>query len=214
MSSFITVRGHAISLESQSENLLTKYSSFAQTTSSEPDSQEKSLESRLENLLSERQGVIDSLQKICDESSNTSSSKLLQLQRHREILRDHWQTFRGIRSSIHQERNRLNLLFSVKKDLAQNSTHEDDTYIQEESRRVEKSHNVVDRLISRAFETKDQFTSQRIALQSNNDKLIQTLQRIPGINSIITKINTRRKKNSLILASLITMCALILFFTW
>lgn len=214
MGSFVTVRGQAISLESQTESLLSRYSSFAQTSSSEPTAQEKSLNTKLESLLIQRQDVLDSLTKICDETPNISASKLSQLQRHKEVLQEHWQSFRNIRSSIQQERNRLNLLFSVKKDIAQQSIQDEDAYINDESRRIDESHTVVDNLISQAWDTRDQFSAQRAMLQNANDRIMRTLQRVPGINNVISKINTRRKKNAFILASLISICILVLFFTW
>ncbi|AET41682.1 Gos1p Ecym_8413 [Eremothecium cymbalariae DBVPG len=220
MGSFVTVRGKAISLESQADTLLSRYSSYAQTTSSEADSNEKNLDERIERLLTERKGVVDQLQGICDDSVNISSSKLSQLQRHREILQQHWQTFYEIRSSIQQERSRINLLCSVKRTIKENRKDQselqtdEDSYIANESRRIEESHSVVDRLISQAFETRDHFVSQRVTLQRANDRVYQTLQRIPGIKHVIANINTRRRKNALILSSLITACILFLFFTW
>lgn len=214
MASFVTVRGQAISLESQTESLLSKFSQYAQTTSSEPTSQERNLDSKLDSLLTQRQEVVDSLSNICNENPSISASKLSQLQRHREILQEHWQHFRNLRSSIQQERNRLNLLFSVKKDIAQQSEQDQDKYIQDEACRIDESHNVVDSLVSQAWDTRDQFSSQRTVLQTANNRMMQTLQRVPGINQVIAKINTRRKKNAVILASLITLCILFLFFTW
>ncbi|CAG99062.1 Gos1p [Kluyveromyces lactis] len=211
--SFVTVRSKAISLESQTDSLLTKYSSFAQTTSSEPSGQETQLQEKLEKILNQRQETVESLQRIADSESNISTSKLSQLQRHRETLQDNWQTFRDIRSSIQQERNRLNLLFSVKKDLQNSASDNQNEYIQDEARRVENSHTVVDSLIDQAYETREQFMSQRVFLQRSSDRILQTLQHIPLINNVISKINTRRKKNAVILASLISICILVLFFT-
>lgn len=211
--SFVTARAQVISLESQTDSLLTRYSTYAQSTSSDANGQENQLQEKLETILKKRQDVLESLQKVADSDPNTSTSKLSQLQRHRETLQDNWQTFRNIRSSIQQERNRLNLLFSVKKDLQKDSVSNQDAYIQEESRRIENSHAVVDSLIDQAWETREHLSSQRLFLQKSGDKIFQTLQHIPGINSIISKINTRRKKNALILATLITICILLLFFT-
>lgn len=211
--SFVTVRSQAISLESQTDSLLTRYSSFAQTTSSEPLAQETQLQEKLETILNKRQDIVETLQKIADNDSDISTTKLSQLQRHRETLQENWQTFRNIRSSIQQERNRLNLLFSVKKDLQQDTIENRDEYIQDEYRRVENSHSVVDSLIDQAYETRDQFISQRRVLHKSGDRILQTLQHIPLINNVIAKINTRRKKNAVILASLISICILVLFFT-
>ncbi|EHN02177.1 Gos1p [Saccharomyces cerevisiae x Saccharomyces kudriavzevii VIN7] len=218
--SFVTIRGKAISLETQTESLLSKYSTFAQTTSSEQTGQEKKIDKQVEEILGQRQDVIDSLTQICDANPAISASKLSQLQRHKEILQDHWKSFRNIRSSIQQERNRLNLLFSVKNDIANSATDapapigDADEYIQNETRRIDQSNNVVDRLISQAWETRSQFHSQSNVLNTANNKVLQTLQRIPGVNQLIMKINTRRKKNAFVLATITTLCILFLFFTW
>lgn len=219
--SFVTVRGQAISLETQTESLLSKYSTFAQTTSAEQTLQERKIDNQIETSLHKRQEIIDSLNKICHDNPNISATKLTQLQRHKEILTIHWKNFQNIRSSIQQERNRLNLLFSVKNDIAQdnnNNTNENigdaDEYIQNESRRIDQSHNIVDRLITQAWETRDQFAAQSSTLHNANNRILGTLQRIPGINQIISRIGTRRRKNAIILASITTICILILFFTW
>ncbi|KAG0657132.1 protein transport protein gos1 [Maudiozyma exigua] len=217
-SSFVTVRGQAISLETQTNSLISRYSTFAQTTSSEQTAKEKKLDTQIENALKKRQDIIDSLNDICNENPSISASKLSQLQRHKEILQEHWKSFQNIRSSIQQERNRLNLLFSVKNDIAQHNSNtnlnDEDEYIQDEARRIDQSHNVVDRLISQAWETRDHFTAQNNVLNNVNNKTLQVLQRIPGLNNLLGKINTRRKKNAVILASVITLCILFLFLTW
>ncbi|AAS51161.2 ACL067Cp [Eremothecium gossypii ATCC 10895] len=214
MASFVTVRGKAISLESQCDSLLSRYSSYAQSTSSEADSKERGLAEKLESVLKERQGVIEELQRICDDTTSIGSSKLSQLQRHREVLQQHWQTFQSIRSSIQQERSRLNLLFSVKRTLEQSELEEqpqEEQYAAAETRRIEESHNVLDRLISQAFETRDRFAEQRFSLQRANDRVYQTLQRIPGINHVLSQITIRRRKNAMILALTMTICIVLLY---
>ncbi|KAK5782500.1 hypothetical protein RI543_000054 [Arxiozyma heterogenica] len=175
--SFVTVRGQAISLETQTESLLSKYSTYAQTTSSEPGLQEKKIDNQIETILQRRQEIIDSLNKIANDN-NLSATKLTQLQRHKEVLNVHWRNFQNIRSSIQQERNRLNLLFSVKNDIAQDnsisSTTNDigdaDEYIQNESRRIDQSHNILDKLITQAWETREQFSSQSLMLHNANNR--------------------------------------------
>lgn len=219
--SFVTVRGQAISLETQTESLLSKYSTYAQTTSSEQSLQERKIDNQIETILHRRQEVIDSLNKIANDN-NISATKLTQLQRHKEILNLHWKNFQNIRSSIQQERNRLNLLFSVKNDIAQdnstssrtNEINDANEYIQNESRRIDQSHNILDKLITQAWETREQFSSQSSMLHSANNRILGTLHRIPGLNQIITRIGIRRRKNTIILALVTTICILILFFTW
>lgn len=216
--SFVTVRSKIITLETQTETLLQRFSTFAQTTSSEQTGQERKIDSQIETILQKRQDIIDELNDICQNNSNISATKLSQLQRHKEVLSTHWKSFHDIRSSIQQERNRLNLLFSVKNDIAQhnsnNNIEDADEYMQNESRRIDQSHSIVDRLISDAWETRERFASQSSGLHTTNNKVLTTLQRIPGVNQVINNIGSRRRKNVLIMASVTTICILILFFTW
>ncbi|CCE63507.1 hypothetical protein TPHA_0F00200 [Tetrapisispora phaffii CBS 4417] len=215
-SSFVTVRSEIISLESKTDSLLSKYSTFAQTSSADQSTEEKKLDTQIETLLGKTHDIIASLGNIVDENKNISTSKISQLQRHKEVYQEHQKNFRNIRSSIQQERNRLNLLFSVKNDIEQqrNFDTNEDEYIQNEAARIDQSHNVVDDLISQAWETRDQIVSQSHLLNNTNNKIMQTLQRIPGLNVLIGKISTRRRKNAVILASVITFCFLFLFLTW
>ncbi|KAH3901611.1 Gos1p SCDLUD_001376 [Saccharomycodes ludwigii] len=218
MSSFATVRSQIISLESNSQELLTKYSSYAQATSSTKSTSESKLDEQIESNFNDRSKIIENLTRLVD----NTSSKLAQLQHHRENLAESQKQFFALRSCIQQERNKLNLLANIKKDILQdqenaqsqnNNTNEDD-YINEESRKIEQTHGVVDNLIQQAWETREQFMTQRRVLQNAQTKMFGVLGRIPGVNTLIGKINTRRKKNAIILASLITFCILLLFFTY
>lgn len=222
--SFVTVRSKLISLETRTTSLLTKYSTFSQATSSQASGEETSLSSKIEKALQERQGLVETLQNICnDTNNNISASKLSQLQRHKEILGEHSKSFRNLRSGIQQERNRLNLLFSAKTDIEnlsaknRNNTEEEaynqEDYIQDESRRIDESHNTIDRLISQAWETRDSFRFQSSMLNNANNTMFQALNRIPVVNKLLGKIGTRRRKNALVLASVLTCCILFLFFT-
>ena len=73
-----------------------------------------------------------------------------------------------------------------------------------ERSRIDNSHNLADSLLSQAYETRDHFARQRASLSSVQRRLAQTASYIPGLNTIIAKVNTRKKRDSLILATLIT----------
>lgn len=219
--SFVTTRSQLISLESNIETLLASYSTFAQTTSSDATGKETKLDGQIEKALFRSQEVIDSLASIVNASPSISASKLSQFERHKETLANNWKSFRNIRSSIQQERNRLNLLFSVKNDIAQqqlsmNADHGDideESAMQSEFRKAEHSNNIMDRLISQAWETRNNFSEQSSVLGNANNKILQTLQRFPGLNATIGNIRSRRKKNAIILACVITICIVLLFFS-
>lgn len=155
--------------------------------------------------------------RISESDTSISTVKLQQLSRHKEILQENWKNFGQIRSSILQERNKLNLLFNVKSDIEnhqKNISAEDElSYIQDESLRANRLNNFADTLISRAYETRESLLNQNTVLGSASSRIGQSLSTVPGLNVVIAKINTRRKRDALILASLITLCILVLFFT-
>jgi Golgi SNAP receptor complex protein 1 len=167
--------------------------------------------------------VISTLARTLDADSSAPATKLHQVQRHKEILQEHKNEFKRIKSTIIQERNRTNLLSSVRTDIenhrvrstpsGSNANNEADYMLTERSR-IDNSHNLADSLLSQAYETRDDFARQRASLSSVQRRLAQTASYIPGLNTIIAKVNTRKKRDSLILATLITACILFLLFIW
>ncbi|CCH44824.1 Golgi SNAP receptor complex member 1 [Wickerhamomyces ciferrii] len=206
MSSFTSIRSQAVSLENQTNTLLSKFSRFTVSSTSEPTADEVKLEKQIDEIL----------HKVKSDST-ISTVKLQQLSRHKELLQENWKNFATIKSSILQERNKLNLLFNVKNDIEnhnkQNQINNDLDYIQDESIRVNKMNNFTDSLISRAYETRESLLNSNNSLSGASSRITNTISTIPGINVIISKINTRRKRDALILSTLISICILILFFT-
>jgi len=165
----------------------------------------------------QRDEILNNLTRISESDSTISTVKLQQLSRHKEILQENWKVFAQIRSSIIQERNKLNLLFNVQSDIAShqknNSIENELDYIQDESNRANKLNNFADTLISRAYETRESLLNSNSTLNSASNRITNSMSQIPGLNIIIAKINTRRKRDALILSLLISTCILILLFT-
>jgi Golgi SNAP receptor complex protein 1 len=213
MSTFNSVRPQALSLETQTATLLSKYSSFAMSPSSSATAEELKMERQVESVLQKREELLDNLSRISDTTPSLPTVKLQQLIRHKEILQENWKQFIQLRSSITSERNKLNLLFNVNKSLDERKNIDEMDYINEESQRVNGMNNVTDDLIQRAYETRDSLLNQRSVLQRSSNKLLSTLGNIPGVNSLISKINTRRKRDAVILGLLISVCILLLWWT-
>lgn len=168
-------------------------------------------------ISNKRKDIVASLTRILDSDDSAPATKLHQLQRHKEILSEHETEFQRIRSSIQHERNRTNLLTSVQSDIQnhrnRSATPRDEAdYMLEERSRIDNSHNLADSLISQAFETRDEFIRQRQSLVNVQRRLWAAASHFPGINTLISKVNTKKKRDSLILATLITICILLLFF--
>lgn len=217
---FTQTRNNAVNLEKQTEVLLVKFSKFQQLANSvEADDEETSLVAQIADLLQKREDVVGNLNRISEVDVTISTSKLQQLQRHRETLAEHRLSFSKLQNKINDERNRNNLLFLIQSDISahkqrnvtQLATNDDD-YILDERRRVDTANSFADRLLQQAYETRDELMSQRAHLQNASTRIQSTLQTIPGINVLLSRINTRRKRDTLILAFVIALCIIGLFF--
>ncbi|RLP66263.1 hypothetical protein L150_05041 [Candida albicans Ca529L] len=220
-STFSQTRSQALSLEKQTEQLLSKFSQFQQqqqqnqSQSLDITPEETTIRQQIEEIFQKRNAVISKLNRISEVEPNLSTSKLQQLTRHKEKLNDDNLSFTKIINNIEDERNKNNLLFNVHRDInhhKQQRNIDGNAYILEESERVNNVNSIADRLLQGAFATRDELLNQRQYLNNAQSQVLSTMQNIPGLNVLISKINTRRKRDTLILASVIAICILFLFF--
>lgn len=212
--SFAQLRSQARSLENTTESLLSKYSSYTQSVTSSATEDENRVTREIQDTLDQRDEKIAALNRSLDSDNQQSATKLHQLQRHREILSDHKGEYKRIKQTIQNERNRTNLLTNVRSDIDEhrqrNQTEEE--HMLNERQQIDNSNSMADNLLSQAYETRDDFIRQRANLSNIQRRMLQTAGHIPGLNTIIAKVNTRKKRDSVIIASLITLCILFLVF--
>ncbi|KAA8913322.1 hypothetical protein FN846DRAFT_163294 [Sphaerosporella brunnea] len=214
-------RQQARSLESQTESLFQTYSSFTSDPPPKPTAEETSTEASLQDVLSRRETVVAALARLLDSESsvNSSAAKLQNLTLHRSTLADHHREFTRLKSSIADSRNRANLLYSVRNDI--NAFHSasrleegrsEADYMLDERTRIDHSHNIADSVLSQAYAINADFVEQRTRLMQINRRAMYAASQIPGVNTIINKINTRKKRDSVIMASLISFCFLMVLY--
>lgn len=202
-STFSQTRSQALSLEKQTEQLLSKFSQFQQqqqqnqSQSLDITPEETIIRQQIEEIFQKRNAVILKLNRISEVEPNLSTSKLQQLTRHKEKLNDDNLSFTKIINNIEDERNKNNLLFNVHRDInhhKQQRNIDGNAYILEESERVNNVNSIADRLLQGAFATRDELLNQRQYLNNAQLQVLSTMQNIPGLNVLISKINTRRKE--------------------
>lgn len=217
---FTQTRTFAQNLEKQTEQLLSRLSKIQTAgVSVEPSEEESSVTNSIVDMLEKREEVVGRLNRLLESDANISTSKLQQLQRHKEVLADHKGSFYKIQGRITEERNRNNLLFTIRSDISAHKQREislgpdnENNYILDERARVDNANSFADRLLQQAYETRDELFSQRVQLQNAANRILGTLQSVPGINVLISKINTRRKRDTLIMGFVISLCIIGLFF--
>ncbi|USP74490.1 uncharacterized protein yc1106_01764 [Curvularia clavata] len=210
------LRQQARTLEQQTETLFHTYSQFGSTPNipAKPSEEETRVESRLQEILEQRDGLVAQLSRLLDSESTHGSSAVKQnnLARHREVLSDHRRELARLKSSLNDARNRANLLSNVRSDIdayrSANQTEAD--YMLDERNRIENSHNVTDSVLSQAYAVQENFALQRETLANINRRIVGAASQVPGINSLMGRIGSKKRRDGIILASFIAFCFLML----
>lgn len=214
-SNYNITRSQIIQLENTTKKKLATYSSkYAQYVTKKLNFKEIELDKSIETLIKERAQLLESITKSIDEDDDELRSKYL---KHKADLNKDQKELNNLRSCINQERNHLNLLITVKKDiLAENNNFSStEEYMNDESMRIDKQTSVMDKLIQDALNSRNQIMEQSNEILFNsNSRVNHLLQRVPGISTLLTKINTRRKKNMVIMSCLIGVCMFLIFLTF
>lgn len=204
-------------LESQSETQFHTLSQYASSNnlSEKPSPEEQSTENELVELFGKREGLINQLSRLLDSESALSTSALKQnnLTRHREVLSDHRAELRRLKSQIAEARSRQHLLSTVRNDIASSRTAEEqeaEAMLQERNH-LDQSHSVIDGIIAQAYSIHENFGVQRDTLASVNRRITLAASQLPGVNDLMARIGSKKRRDGIILGSFIALCFLLFF---
>uniref|UniRef100_A0A8C6CIV7 Golgi SNAP receptor complex member 1 n=4 Tax=Artiodactyla TaxID=91561 RepID=A0A8C6CIV7_MONMO len=157
----------------------------------------------IEQLLARLTGVNDKMAEYTNSAGVPSLNAALMhtLQRHRDILQDYTHEFHKTKANFVAIRERENLMGSVRKDIDGSGVN---------NRRTELFLKEHDHLRNIAMATKENMTSQRGMLKSIQSKMNTLANRFPAVNSLIQRINLRKRRDSLILGGVIGVCTILL----
>ena len=151
------------------------------------------------------------------ESVNSITSKTMHLSRAREVLADHQREFVRIQNDIQHSRENANLLSSVRDDINQYKARQqqeqqsDEGYLLNERSRIDNSHSMTDSILAQAYATREEFSRQTQSLAHLNRRLLNSAGSLPGINTLIGKIGSRKMRDSIIMACVLSFCMMGLF---
>ncbi|PWA23170.1 hypothetical protein CCH79_00002374 [Gambusia affinis] len=160
--------------------------------------------SEVEQLLSKLSAVNDKMAECTNTPGALSHNAALMhtLQRHRDILQDYTHEFYKTKSNFLSLREREDLLGSVHRDI--------ESYKNGSGVNNRSSNSLIDNAISIAMATKENITFQRGMLKSIQTRVTTLANRFPAINSLIQKIDLRKRRDSLILGGVIGICTILL----
>ncbi|RDA84447.1 hypothetical protein CP532_2152 [Ophiocordyceps camponoti-leonardi (nom. inval.)] len=214
------LRQQARTLETQTENLFHTYAQFSSSASipPKPTDEERETESNIEELLEKRETVISHLARLLDSEAALTSSALKQnnLSLLREKLASHRRDLTRLRNSLHQARDRANLLTNVRSDIdqyrANNPEAAEAEYMLNERSRIDNSHDMADSVLSQAYAVNDNFVLQRETLASINRRITLAASQVPGINNLMGRISAKKRRDGIIMGCFIATCFVV--FWW
>jgi Golgi SNAP receptor complex protein 1 len=164
----------------------------------------------------QRESLISQLSRLLDSEATLTSSALKQnnLTRHREVLQDHRRELQRIASAIAESRDRANLLSNVRSDIdahrASNPGADEAEYMLQERGRIDESHSMMDGVLSQAYAINENFGLQRESLAGINRRIVNAANQVPGMNALMGKIGSKRRRDALILGAFVGFCVLML----
>lgn len=171
----------------------------------------------IEQLLARLTGVNDKMAEYTHSAGVPSLNAALMhtLQRHRDILQDYTHEFHKTKANFMAIRERENLMGSVRKDIESYKSgsgvnnRRTELFLKEHDH-LRNSDRLIEETISIAMATKENMTSQRGMLKSIHSKMNTLANRFPAVNSLIQRINLRKRRDSLILGGVIGICTILL----
>ncbi|KAI7871611.1 rab-GTPase-TBC domain-containing protein [Spinellus fusiger] len=203
------LRREARQLENEIEFKLQSLSKAGMT---HPSHHDKQNEQTIETLLSNLQDIISAMQAFLDKPSATPTNPSMthMLERHKDILYDSTKEFRRVKAQIKSAQDKHELLSQVQDEIRSFNAHQGDQndYYLTERNRVESTHRMTDSLLEQAYTTRQDLSRQGRTLHQVNAHVTGVLGYVPGINTIISRIHTRRKRDTLIMAAMASKLAI------
>jgi len=220
MATYDSLRRQSRTLESLVDAKLTAYSRLASSISLGQDVEAGGSAARREDMEQEIEGLLEKLRETHEEMTALlsepvappSQSTMHAVARHRDALQDYSRDFQRARSSVQSALDKANLLGSVRNDInAYKTAHaSDEAALLAERGQIDNSHRMTDDILAQAHETRAEFSRQRTSILGMNTRMAGVINALPGINSLAQMIQTRRRRDNLILGIVVGVCLLLL----
>lgn len=163
-------------------------------------------------------------------SAHGNAAMLHTLQRHRDIFQDFQHEYNKVKSNIEAQRQREDLLGSVRRDIDLHYRQQQqlknrnssnglsnntavDGYMKERERLL-NSDRLTHEAIEIAQNTRESLHEQKQNFKNMSSKIGNIMTKFPMINSLVHRINWRKKRDSLILSAVISVCLFFIIMYW
>ncbi|KAF7284711.1 golgi SNAP receptor complex member Gos28 [Rhynchophorus ferrugineus] len=140
----------------------------------------------------------------------SGAAMLHTIQRHREILADLSRDFRKTNSQHESRREREDLLRGSNDTFRSDGVNNRRDMYLKESQHIHNSDHLINEQIAIAVETREHLTSQRQTLKKLQTRFNDISNRYPIINSLINRINLRKRRDSIIIGLVVAFCTILM----
>jgi len=217
MSNYDDLRRQCRTLESRLDAKLTSYSRLAANIGRSDDLEASGSNDRWRDMEEEIDGLLEKLNEMNDHLSTLlndpesppSQSMTRTIQRHREVLSDYERDYTRTKANTKAALDRANLLSGVRNDIDAYKSSAAEALLSERGH-IDNSHRMTDDILNQAYETRAEFGRQRSSLAGINTRMMGVISTMPGINSLISMIRSRRRRDSIIMGCVIGLCLVLL----
>ncbi|XP_037974659.1 Golgi SNAP receptor complex member 1 isoform X2 [Plutella xylostella] len=168
-------------------------------------------EDMFDTMSMELQQLLNKLSSINDKMADLApngAATMHTIKRHREILMDYQQEFSKTSERVSARREREELLRGSGAPPAAGLSRRDQ-YAKEASH-LHSSHMLVDEQINIAMDAREHLNSQRQTFKRMQTTFNDITNRFPMLNSLIYRINARKRRDSLILGLVVAVCTFLM----
>jgi len=168
----------------------------------------------VEDLLKQLEEVNRKLEAIVYNKAGGSSNEHT-LRRYHDVLKDYNHEFHRVRELVEKQMEREDLLYggtsASEAEPFLSSRNRSTDILLAEHEHITNSERMIDEQISLAMGVKENIHHQQRRIAGAMHQLQITLKKYPAINNVMQKIRMKKRKDTLVLAGVISTCLIFLF---
>ncbi|KAJ2062808.1 protein transport protein gos1 [Coemansia aciculifera] len=165
------------------------------------------LESDLSTILGDLEAVIGEM----SETVQLQRGSKRVLERHREMYNDYVREFNRYQTNVQAALTRSELLTGSNSGGGAANVADRDRLVQERGR-IDQAHTDIDMVLDHAFSVRQDLVEQRSMIGGATSRMVSVTERIPGINLLLGRIRSRKRKEKVVLAIVLSICISILLY--
>eukprot|EP01061_Rhynchopus_euleeides_P003081 TRINITY_DN12365_c0_g1_i1.p1 TRINITY_DN12365_c0_g1~~TRINITY_DN12365_c0_g1_i1.p1 ORF type:complete len:220 (+),score=39.67 TRINITY_DN12365_c0_g1_i1:64-723(+) len=175
----------------------------------------KSVHQEAQRLVGVMRASARALYEWGDNGTSDSSLKMRQqAERYENIAAEKDRALVQVMQSLHAKRSRHHLLSDVQHELEEYQESQGSRLLNQEADHIARATADAQRLHEQANASHQQMKDQFNVFTRAADRAAHIVNMAPGLNNILQKIQSKRQRDSIILASLIGVCLFMIWYFW